>query len=185
MTSEDFREKAEAREKAWLRSQARGPGRPATGADKMTGMDHREQDMPRGWVVSVPVWAGYLDEDPPEETSPESLLDVLKVGPKDYFIRVRGNSMEDAKIEDGDLVQIRPVRPGAVVPDGTMVLAEVDVSQAVGQRSGRLTLKRFYRVGTKIRLQPENSAMQPTIYAADDVIVRGSLIQVLRSSRPS
>jgi SOS-response transcriptional repressor LexA len=51
-----------------------------------------------------------------EFTAPESLLDELKVKATDYFLRVRGFSMKDAGIEEGDLVQVRPLKARRLAP---------------------------------------------------------------------
>jgi SOS-response transcriptional repressor LexA len=92
--------------------------------------------------------------------------------------------MKDAGIEEGDLVHVRPVRPGTVPPDGAIVLAEVGLSQVVGERSGRITIKRFSRNGDMIRLQPANRLMRSRNYAPDDIAIRGIIVNVLRQFRP-
>lgn len=88
-----------------------------------------------------------------------------------YFLRVKGDSMIDAHILDGDLALIRP-QPGA--ENGEIVVAIID---------GEATLKRFYREAGQIRLQPENSALQPIIIRAGeaDAVVAGKLLRIVRS----
>jgi SOS-response transcriptional repressor LexA len=143
-----------------------------------------DQSYPRGAILGI-VWAGEPDVDPVMEwTAPESLLDELKVRPTDYFLRVRGFSMKDAGIEEGDLVHVRPVRPGTAPPDGAIVLAEVGLREAVGERSGRITIKRFSQHGDMIRLQPANSRMRSRNYAHDDIAIRGIIVNVLRQFSP-
>lgn len=90
----------------------------------------------------------------------------------EFFLRVRGDSMVDAHIMDGDLALIRPqVR----ARNGEIVVALVD---------GDATLKRFFRERDgSIRLQPENSGMEPIIVRegeAEAVIV-GKLLRTIRS----
>jgi repressor LexA len=152
---------------------------------RMDGMDRPDRAVPRGSIVGL-VWAGDPDDDPViEETQVESLLDELNVGTRDYFLRVRGFSMKEAGIEEGDLVQIRPVRLGDSPPDGAIVLAEVDISQAVGERSGRTTIKRFFRQGAGSRLEPANSSLRSQNYEPDDLIVVGEVVNVIRQLSPS
>jgi repressor LexA len=75
-----------------------------------------------------------------------------------FMLRVKGDSMIDAAILDGDLIVVDP-KPDAT--DGEIVVAMID---------GEATVKRFYREPGRIRLQPENSTMAP-IYAHDVTIV--------------
>lgn len=88
-----------------------------------------------------------------------------------FFLRVKGDSMIDAHILDGDLALIRP-QPTA--ENGEIVVAVVD---------GEATLKRFYREIGRIRLQPENSAMQPIIIRDGDAetVVAGKLLRIVRN----
>jgi len=75
-----------------------------------------------------------------------------------FMLRVQGDSMVDAAILDGDLIVVRPQR---VANNGEIVVAMVD---------GEATVKRFYKESGRVRLQPENQAMEP-IYASDVTIV--------------
>jgi repressor LexA len=83
-----------------------------------------------------------------------------------FMLRVKGDSMIDAAILDGDLIVVDP-RPSA--ENGEIVVAMID---------GEATVKRFYREAGRIRLQPENRTMAP-IYA-DDVTVVGRVEAVVR-----
>ncbi len=83
-----------------------------------------------------------------------------------FMLRVKGDSMIDAAIIDGDLIVVDP-KPDA--SDGEIVVAMID---------GEATVKRFYREPGRIRLQPENSTMAP-IYA-DDVTIVGRVGAVVR-----
>jgi repressor LexA len=87
-----------------------------------------------------------------------------------YVLRVRGESMIDDHLCDGDYVVIER-RENA--RNGEQVVALLDTGEA--------TLKRFYREGGKIRLQPANRAMEPRIVNADQCRVQGVVIGVLRS----
>jgi repressor LexA len=90
-----------------------------------------------------------------------------------YALRVRGTSMIEDHIDDGDLVLVRP-QPS--VDNGDIAVAIV--SDAT--ENGGATLKRFYLEGDTVRLQPRNPAMQPIIVPADQVEVRGKVVKLLR-----
>jgi repressor LexA len=86
-----------------------------------------------------------------------------------FALEVRGNSMIDDHICDGDLILLeRDVE----AHDGDIVVALVAGSEA--------TLKRFYREGDRIRLQPANAALKPIFVPAQDVEIQGRLLAVLR-----
>jgi repressor LexA len=84
-----------------------------------------------------------------------------------YVLRVRGKSMIDALIDDGDYVV---VQPQATARDGDIVVALLE--------DNGVTLKRFYREKDRIRLQPANAAMEP-IYASE-VQIQGKVVGVIR-----
>jgi repressor LexA len=96
-------------------------------------------------------------------------LDQLFRGHKDVFVlKVRGDSMIDEQIRDGDLVV---VERRETARDGETVVALIDGEEA--------TLKTFFREGKRARLQPANAAYKP-IYA-DNVQIQGVVIGVLRT----
>jgi repressor LexA len=84
----------------------------------------------------------------------------------EYILRVRGESMKDAGILEGDFVVVRPQDTAA---DGEIVVA------LVGEEA---TIKRFFREPDHIRLQPENEAMEPI--RSKDVRVLGRVVGVFR-----
>lgn len=90
-----------------------------------------------------------------------------------YALRVRGTSMIEDHIDDGDLVVIRP-QPS--VDNGDIAVAIVNDAT----ENGGATLKRFYLEGQTVRLQPRNPAMQPIVVPADQVEVRGKVVKLLR-----
>jgi len=97
-----------------------------------------------------------------------SLADFVRS--KEVFVlEVRGESMQDEHILDGDYVLVEKTK-GA--HNGDIVVALVEGSDA--------TLKRFYREGDNIRLQPSNANMQPIIRHASAVEIQGRVIGVLR-----
>jgi len=87
-----------------------------------------------------------------------------------YVLKVRGNSMIDDHLCDGDYVVIERRETAR---NGEQVVALLDTGEA--------TLKRFYREGSKIRLQPANSSMEPRIVDANRLKIQGVVIGVLRS----
>lgn len=106
----------------------------------------------------------------PAEAQDERLdLHDLFRGPNTFVLQVRGKSMIDNHIEDGDYVVIRQQE---TAQNGERVVAVVD---------GEYTLKRFYRKRDQIELRPENGAMQPIVVdATKDVRVVGALMGVVR-----
>ena len=92
------------------------------------------------------------------------------VGRRDtYVLRVRGSSMIDEQIRDGDFVIVEDRKSA---DNGEMVIALLGGSD--------VTLKKFYRENSHVRLQPANPVMQPIVVAADQVQVQGVVIGVLR-----
>jgi repressor LexA len=103
-----------------------------------------------------------------EQQETISLNDVTRS--KDVFVlQVSGESMQDEHIVDGDYVLVEKARTAR---DGEIVVALVDGSDT--------TLKRLYREGERIRLQPSNATMAPIIVPAHSVQVQGKVIGVLR-----
>jgi repressor LexA len=87
-----------------------------------------------------------------------------------YALRVRGDSMIDEQISDGDLVVVNGRQ---TADNGEMVIALVNGSEA--------TVKRFYREpGGWIRLQPANVAMSPLRFQENDVLIQGVVVGVIR-----
>jgi repressor LexA len=103
--------------------------------------------------------------------NPETLsLADFTAGSKDvYVLRVVGESMQDEHIVEGDYVIVESTKTAR---DGEIIVALVEGTDA--------TLKRIYREGDKIRLQPSNAKMKPIIVPARTVDVQGRVIGVLR-----
>jgi len=85
----------------------------------------------------------------------------------EYLLRVRGESMKNAGILDGDLVVVRRQEAAR---DGEIIVALVEEEA---------TVKRFFREGDHIRLQPENDEMEPILVR--DVSVLGRVVGLMRS----
>jgi repressor LexA len=129
-----------------------------------TRMGGRALDLPLlGYVAAgAPIEAVVSNET---VTVPEDF-----VGARDtYALRVRGNSMIDEQIRDGDLVVIEDRQ---TADNGEMVVALLEGSE--------VTLKKFYRENGHIRLQPANDAIAPIIVRADKVQVQGVVVGVMR-----
>jgi repressor LexA len=92
----------------------------------------------------------------------------------DFLLRVRGDSMVEAGILHGDVLVVRRQSDAR---DGDVVVALVGDDETADEA----TVKTFYREDGRIRLQPENAALQP-IYA-DHVEVLGKVVGVFRSLR--
>jgi repressor LexA len=86
-----------------------------------------------------------------------------------FVLEVRGDSMIDEQIRDGDYVIVEE-RPRA--RDGDMVIALIDGEET--------TLKKFYRQGEKVRLQPANVSMEPIMVEGHRVRIQGIVTGVLR-----
>jgi repressor LexA len=92
------------------------------------------------------------------------------VGRRDtYVLRVKGDSMIDEQIRDGDFVIVEDRK---MAENGEMVIALVGGSD--------VTLKKFFRENGRVRLQPANPAMQPLILEAGQVQVQGVVVGVMR-----
>jgi repressor LexA len=97
-----------------------------------------------------------------------SLTDFTRA--KDVFVlQVMGDSMQDEHIVNGDYVLVEKTDSAC---DGEIVVALVNGSET--------TLKRLYRAGAQVRLQPSNAAMQPIMVPSDAVRVQGRVVAVLR-----
>ena len=107
-----------------------------------------------------------IEPFPVEETIevPASLL-----GKGEHFVlRVRGDSMVEDGIRDGDYVI---VSRRANAQNGQTVVALV---------RGEATLKRYYTEGSKVRLQPANAAMKPMTIEARDIVIQGVVTGLIR-----
>lgn len=94
----------------------------------------------------------------------------LVKGDDSFLLRVRGDSMIEAHIADGDLAVVRPQKSAE---NGEIVVVMVD---------GDVTLKRFFRERGCVRLQPENAALQPILLSPRDgeVVVVGRVTGIVR-----
>ncbi len=124
-------------------------------------------------LQSLPLY-GYVAAGQPIEavTSPETLTvpDSLLPGRGNFYVlQVQGESMIDEHIQDGDYVVVES-RDTAL--PGETVVALVD--------GENVTLKKFFRDGEQIRLQPANESIDPIIVEADRVKIQGIVVSVMR-----
>ena len=91
-----------------------------------------------------------------------------------YALTVHGDSMIDAGILDGDLVVVRPRRDPPA--NGTIVVARIE-NEATGE--GEVTVKRFFREGGRVRLQPANASYAP-IFVSGEFALEGVVAAVIR-----
>jgi len=87
-----------------------------------------------------------------------------------YLLRVRGDSMKDVGILDGDLIA---VRKSQVADEGKIVVARVD---------GAVTVKRLKFEAGLAALMPANSAYQPIMVAPEDLVIEGLFVGLIRGS---
>jgi len=100
----------------------------------------------------------------------EVTRDMVSSGKDIYALQVRGNSMIDAFINEGDVVIMNFQETAR---DGDMVAAWLVNEQET-------TLKRYYHEGERIRLQPENNQMGPIYVAPDNLRIQGKVLAVIR-----
>src|SRR5215218_930362 len=126
----------------------------------------RQSIKPLGLPVVGQVAAGspVLAEENIEEYVP--VPDIAGGEDGEFVLRVKGDSMKNAGIFDKDYVVVRPQNTAA---NGQIVVAMLD---------GEATVKRFFKEKTRVRLQPENDALEP-IYARD-VEILGRVVGVCR-----
>ena len=132
-------------------------------------------------VIQVPLLGRIAAGEPipvPEADAPpfgydntvELTRDIVKDEKGIYALEVRGDSMIDALIHDGDIVLMRHQEK---VENGQLAAVWL-------QDQEETTLKRFYLEGKRVRLQPANPTMQPMFYPADNVRVMGKVVCVIR-----
>jgi repressor LexA len=102
-----------------------------------------------------------------QDAEPMEVPRAIQAREDSYVLRVRGKSMIDALIDDGDFVI---VQPQATARDGDIVVALLE--------DNGVTLKRFFREDGRIRLQPANAELEP-IYATD-LQIQGKVVGVIR-----
>jgi len=124
-------------------------------------------------VVELPLLGSVAAGIPIEAVADSETLsvppDMIRSG-NNYVLRVRGNSMLDEQIRDGDYIVVNSRQ---TADDGEMVVALIGGDSA--------TVKKLFREGKgRIRLQPANPAMRPMFYDETEVTVQGVVVGVIR-----
>ncbi|OAI42493.1 LexA family transcriptional regulator [bacterium SCGC AG-212-C10] len=96
--------------------------------------------------------------------------DMIRGRANVFALRVKGTSMIEDLIDDGDIVFLEPAQSAQ---NGDRVAVWL-------KDRGEVTLKRFYHEGERVRLQPANSTMQPIFTSPDNVIIQGRFISSIR-----
>jgi repressor LexA len=156
-----------------------------------SGLIRRDREVSRGIigtakrsrVIPVPIIgtiaAGQPIPVPSADTWRADSSETIEVTPdmignreNVFALRVQGNSMIDALVNDGDIVLIAQA---AGARDGEMVAAWLKDEQET-------TLKKFYREGDRVRLQPANATMDPIYTSAGNIEIQGKVISTFRLS---
>ena len=142
---------------------------------ELTARYLQEQPRAKTALLEIPLLGRIAAGAPVEAVEQRETLNFADFAgdASTYALEVRGNSMIDDHICDGDVILLEKV---AQAKEGDIVVALVAGSET--------TLKRLYReAGDMIRLQPANSTLKPIVVPAADVQVQGRLLAVLRKYR--
>ena len=125
-------------------------------------------------ALELPILGSVAAGLPIEATEQSDTMTVpdsfVRRGGNHYVLRVRGNSMIDEQIRDGDFVVVNERRSA---DNGEMVIALMNGASA--------TVKKFYRERDgRIRLQPANETMPPLYVHENDISIQGIVVGVLR-----
>ncbi len=121
-------------------------------------------------AAGAPIARPDLAEAPSAASTIELTRDMVRQPQNVFALRVRGDSMIDALVGDGDLVVLRSQR---VAENGEMIAAWLP-------ERGETTLKYFYREGRNVRLQPANPAYAPLTLPAEQVEIQGKVVAIIR-----
>jgi repressor LexA len=141
-------------------------------------VDQSPEIVPAGRLVRIPLAGPIVAGEPveigervfDEEDAIEMSRDLLPQANDLYALKVRGDSMIDAMVNDGDIVIMRPQHEAR---DGDMVAAWLTDRDET-------TLKYFYREANRVRLQPANPTMDPIYVDPGVVQIQGKVLLVVR-----
>lgn len=132
-------------------------------------------------TIRVPVLGKIAAGSPIPVLSPDTwhseavetleLSNEITRGKEVFALRVSGQSMIDALIDDGDIVLMEPARSAE---NGDMVAAWLKKEEEV-------TLKRFFKENGRVRLQPANAQMKPIFCDAGNIEIQGRVVAVIRT----
>ncbi len=127
----------------------------------------------QGVPIFGAIAAGSIVETFPDTTTVERFdPTALDFQGSDFALRVRGDSMIEALIDDGDIVIMRKVQDPKQIRNGTIVAARVESA---------MTLKYYHFANGTVTLQPANPRFSPMEYPAEEVSIDGELVGVWRS----
>lgn len=135
------------------------------------GVELVEEERPELKVRELPLFGNIAAGLPLEVDQAEEMMvvpETLTSRGKNFVLKVRGDSMMDDGILDGDYVIVEQLDRAS---NGQVVVAMV---------AGEVTLKRFYKEGERVRLQPANETMAPIFAHARDVTIQGVVIGLMR-----
>jgi repressor LexA len=151
-------------------------------AIEAAGLIERTKDVSRGIrvtarparTVTLPIY-GTIQAGPPVESDEveeaiELTRDIVPEGEQLYGLRVRGDSMRDALVNDGDIVVLKHQREAH---NGDMVAVRL-------MDRGESTLKRFFRENGQVRLQAANPAFPDLLLHPSRVEIQGRVVAVIR-----
>jgi repressor LexA len=131
-------------------------------------------DIPLLGVISagMPIPVPDVSHGSPAQDAIQLTRDIVSDSERLYALRVKGQSMIDALVGDGDVVVLRHQQDAE---NGDMVAVWLKDEKET-------TLKRFYHEGDRVRLQPANLSMAPIYVPASDVEIQGKVVVVIRKS---
>lgn len=133
-----------------------------------------QEDFPSGSTMELPLLGAIAAGEPIEAIENKEMISVpaelvRSRGHRTFVLKVKGNSMVDDHILDGDFVI---VVEGRTADNGQTVVALLDGDKA--------TLKRYYRDSDSIRLQPANDALEPIVVKGRDIRIQGIVVGLMR-----
>lgn len=140
------------------------------GLDELTGAVDLVRVPLLGRIAAGEPLRVFPDAFDSETDTIELTRDLIPDDEGIYALKVKGTSMIDALINDGDIVVMRHTETAS---NGDMVAAWLSDREET-------TLKRFFHEGDRIRLQPENQTMAPIYVDPDKVDIKGRVVAVIR-----
>ena len=141
---------------------------------KTVNLIDTESGKNKNKIISIPILgkiaAGLPIEAISDNTNYIELPETLLKKGEYFILNVEGDSMIEAGIFDGDQVVIRKANDAN---NGEIVVALIDNNEA--------TLKRIFKRGQQVALQPENSNYKTVIYGPDRIQIQGALKHLIRS----
>jgi len=135
------------------------------------GVELVEEERTELRVRELPLFGNIAAGLPLQVDQTEEMIavpDTLTSRGQNFVLKVRGDSMIDDGVLDGDFVIVERIDRAT---NGQVVVAMV---------AGEVTLKRFYKEGDRVRLQPANEAMAPIFAHSRDVTIQGVVIGLMR-----